>query len=606
MTLPTFVVVGLLAVAQQVPPPPSLPMPPRAPAAPPRIEPGAGVISGTVVSDETPPRPVRTVRVTLNMTGRAGFPGKTVTTDDLGRFQFDGLPAGRFNIQANRPNYVRMNYGARRPDRPGTPVPIAEGEQKSGLVITMPRGGVITGTIRDASGAPVSGATVTTLSFNYSVLTGQRQLVTETSGARSRTDDRGVYRSWGLAAGEFVIAVQPPVEAIDLGVEETRALGAADIDRVLAEARRGNAMTSAAAASTDRQAPGEPVRYTAIYYPGTPELASAQTVKIAAGEERDGVDVQLQMVRTARIAGAVRFPEGAPAGPLNLTLAPIFVPGQAVMSQPARPATATAGRDGAFSFGGVAPGRYTVIVKSSGSPAWWSTADIAVDGRDQDVGLELRPPLSVRGRFVFEGSTEPPKTFGGTRMFLQPPSAGSMISQSDGGEVGDDGRFEIRGVIPDVYFWGQLNGTATGAFASWSLKSVTANGRDASDGALEVRPNESVEMIFTLHDRPSELAGTLQDASGRAASDYFVVVFPTDKTRWAQRSRRVQVLRPGTDGQFSTRGLPAGEYYIGALTDLANGEQNDPALLESLVPASLKITLSDGEKTTQDLRLAGR
>jgi hypothetical protein len=573
MTLSTFVVVGLLALVPQAPPPPPLPIAPRAPATPPRIEPGTGVISGTVVSDETPPRPVRTVRVTLNMTGRAGFPGKTVTTDDAGRFQFDGLPAGRFNLQAYRPNYVRMNYGARRPDRPGTPVPLADAEQKSGLVITIPRGGVITGTIRDA---------------------------------RSRTDDRGVYRSWGLAAGEFVIAVQPPVEAVDLGVEETRALSASDIDRVLVEARRSTAMTPAAPASTDRQTPGEPVKYTPIYYPGTPELAAARTVKIAAGEERDGVDVQLQLVRTARVAGAVRSPEGAPAGSVSLTLAPTFVPGQSVLSQPARPATASAGRDGRFSFGSVAPGRYTLIAKSSGSPAWWSTADVAVDGRDLDVGLELRPPLSIRGRFVFEGTAEPPKSFGGMRLFLQPPAAGSMINESDGGVVGDDGRFEIRGVIPDLYFWGQLSGSATATFTSWALKSVTANGRDAFDGALEVRPNENIEMIFTYHDRPSELTGTLQDASGRAASDYFVVVFPAEKSRWGQKSRRVQVLRPGTDGQFSARGLPSGEYYIAALTDLANGEQNDPGLLESLVPASLKITLADGEKTTQDLRLAGR
>ena len=53
------------------------------------------------------------------------------------------------------------------------------------------------------------------------------------------------------------------------------------------------------------------------------------------------------------------------------------------------------------------------------------------------------------------------------------------------------------------------------------------------------------------------------------------------------------------------KGVPAGEYYLAALTDLENGEWNDPTLLERLIPSSIKVTLRDGEVTTQDVRIGG-
>jgi hypothetical protein len=49
--------------------------------------------------------------------------------------------------------------------------------------------------------------------------------------------------------------------------------------------------------------------------------------------------------------------------------------------------------------------------------------------------------------------------------------------------------------------------------------------------------------------------------------------------------------------------LPAGEYFIAALTDLEPGESNDPTLLAQLASAASKVTLRDGATTTQDFRI---
>jgi hypothetical protein len=65
------------------------------------------------------------------------------------------------------------------------------------------------------------------------------------------------------------------------------------------------------------------------------------------------------------------------------------------------------------------------------------------------------------------------------------------------------------------------------------------------------------------------------------------------------------MTRPATDGAFSVKGLPAGEYLLAALADLEAGEWNDPTLLEQLVRGSVKVTLREGETTTRDIRIGG-
>src|SRR5207344_3609621 len=87
---------------------------------------GTGSISGTLASDEQTPQDIRRARVDITADG---LPSKNVYTDDHGRFVFTGLPGGRYTLVATKPGYVRAAYGARRADRPGTPITLADGQQ---------------------------------------------------------------------------------------------------------------------------------------------------------------------------------------------------------------------------------------------------------------------------------------------------------------------------------------------------------------------------------------------------------------------------------------------------------------------------------------------
>ena len=113
-------------------------------------------------------------------------------------------------------------------------------------------------------------------------------------------------------------------------------------------------------------------------------------------------------------------------------------------------------------------------------------------------------------------------------------------------------------------------------------------------------------VVVTFTDKPSELSGTVFDGLGRVTPNFPIVVFSTDQAYWTPSSRHVQTARPSSDGQFKVTGLPAGEYYVCAVTAVDRTEVYDPAFLEQLVAVSFKITIADGQKLKQDLRLGGK
>jgi hypothetical protein len=140
----------------------------------------------------------------------------------------------------------------------------------------------------------------------------------------------------------------------------------------------------------------------------------------------------------------------------------------------------------------------------------------------------------------------------------------------------------------------------------WWPRSAMLGGRDLLDGRIEITADmhlAGVEVTFT--DRRSELSGRLQSASGDAASDVFVIAFAADRRFWGPNARRVQAVRPGVDGRYVIKDLPAGDYLLAAVTDVDQDEWQDPAFLERLQAVAVKVTIAEGEKKTLDLRIGG-
>ena len=578
----------------------------------PPAAPGTASISGTVFLAGESKQPARRVRVTLTNVDRTS-PGQTATTDDRGAFAFHTLPTGRFELQAFKPGYLRASFGASRPERAGTPIVVKDGQTTADVAMTIARGGVISGHVRDPRGRPVPGANVRVLKLAYHAVTGERTLVAQGAGSTTMTDDRGEYRAYGLPPGGYLVLVPPPTG--DPWDRDIRPLTSDDVRRAMDLARAG---------TPPRPAPSQPgpkpssssaparVNYAPIFHPGVTNIGAAATIALGVSEERTGVDVSVDLVPTATISGRISSPTGDLPQGLWIQVVPAGADATMLAGAGVRGMSAQVSPGGTYAVAGVSPGAYTVKAGTSlgggrGKPipdglTMWAAADVQVSGQDLEVLLTLQPGVPIKGRVIFEGAQPLPAELETLAFSLVALGSGGTALWTGGGKVEAGGRFGFASVPPGSYQF-VTRWSTPGADDKWTIKSSVANNRDAFESPLRVDPDRPLEWTVTFTDKPAVLTGTLQDRGGRAATDYYVVVFSSDRAHWTAGSRRVRVTRPATDGAFIARGLPSGEYFIAALTDLEAGESNDPALLTQLAAAAAKVTLRDGATTTQDFRI---
>jgi hypothetical protein len=608
------------------------------------VEPaGTSRIAGVVVSDESPDRPISRAIVTL--TGGGLALARAAVTGIEGAFSFDNLPAGDFTIRATKPAYLPGAYGARRPWRTGTQLTIAQG-QSADVRLRLARGAVIAGTIRDARGNVATGVTVEVVPVPRVRLPVQQNVVSQSAV----TDDQGAYRVFGLPPGDYLIAAIPPrpgfssvaglpgMEMRSMGPNNLTQRSASEIDAIFRELQSG-APSMAAPGSQRPSPPVEPVRtigYAPVYFPNVVVVGQATKVSLRQAEIREGIDVTIDLVKTTTVTGLVTNPHGAlPAVALSIQAADERPYGAPIAAPALTQAPST---DGKFEYTGLTPGRYVIWARSrDGAPApppgagtgggatilsgsasaagpgaqLWAMAEIVAAGEPiSGVTLTLQPTLRLTGRVRFDSAATGTPGEGSTvRVTLASETApfGGMANLTNFGGppipaalAQPDGTFALTGIVPGVY---RL--TATLSAPAWSLQSAVLGDRDVLDYPLEIgAAGESRPIVLTFSDRQTEIAGSLRAPAGIPAPDHFVLVFPADRSLWRPLSRRVQVARPSTSGQFTIRGLPPGEYLIGALTDMEAEDVHDAAFLEQVAAAAIRISLKDGEQKRQDIQIA--
>jgi hypothetical protein len=545
---------------------------------------GAAMLAGVVSTTGESPQPIRRALVTLS---GGGLPATVQTvTDDSGRFVFTELPAGRYTLTADKPAWVRTYVGSKRVGRgPATPIALADGQRLTNIRIGLLRGGAIEGTVVDEHGKPLASAQVQV--SLVTILNGERKLV-PALGAQpwATTDDRGRYRLFGLPPGDYVARSS----GSGLSGGGVRLTTAADVDAAM----KGGTPSG-----------GPAIGRRHAYFPGVPDAASAEVITLTADAERTGIDIVVPLVRTSRVDGIAITGGGQPlrnvmVGIANLSSGSLW----------SSPGAVRPGTDGRFSMASMPPGRYLFFGRGTdrddvadGPGAWltlWTATEVLVgEGETVDAILRFLPGVTVAGRVRVDAATTPADvTKFRLALTAEPAIAGAMVGLPPA-SLQPDGSFTFMGVPPGTY---RLALPPQGA---WSLRSAMVDGRDTLDLPLEVDPGRDVENVMvTLTDRPSEISGTLFDQLDRPAPEYAIVAFSTERAHWTTAPRRMSgVVKVGSDGTFVVRGLPPGEYFLTALIDLDPSQLADPKVLEYLATASIRITLGEGEKKVQDLKL---
>lgn len=315
----------------------------------------AGVITLRVVEQGTSApvadAQVRVVNATPPNGSQLFDPPREALTDTDGRYRFERMAPGRYNISINK-----TGYASPPPPTPPPFVVIEADRPTVELLIALPRGAVIAGRVLDVNGQPRADVRVMAM----------RRVPGSASGnfvpmmPPGLTNDLGEFRIHSLAAGEYVVQANPNTRWLPL---DSRA-----------------------------DAPAPKLVTVSTYYPGTVDADIAQPVTLVAGQTLNGVEIGLLQVPTYSIAGIVVDQSGRPLANAGVTIA--TASGSRISM--AGPATRVLTEDdGSFKLDGLTSGTYTVnaAVPSGGgatSYTYITSNQVRVVVNDDHVtGLQL-------------------------------------------------------------------------------------------------------------------------------------------------------------------------------------------------------------------------
>ena len=182
---------------------------------------GAGLSFATHAQTKAttkPPTSTITGRVTVHGKGAAGIavglryadfspqgqPSLKGVTDQDGYYRITDVPAGSYLVTPLAPAFVLPDQGSLRGR--GKSLILGDGENVEGIDFSIQRGGVITGKVTDADGRPVVEEPLLIVPADQVNQPNQR-FGPPVVPLTFQTDDRGVYRMYGIPEGRYKVSV---------------------------------------------------------------------------------------------------------------------------------------------------------------------------------------------------------------------------------------------------------------------------------------------------------------------------------------------------------------------------------------------------------------
>jgi protocatechuate 3,4-dioxygenase beta subunit len=525
---------------------------PQRDAPPPRVATGTAVISGVVTGADTG-QPIRRAVVTLFPQG--GGRGRAVVTDSAGAYQFADLIAGTYYLQVQpdsfQGQYASARYGAGV--RIGKGITVTEGQHFDKGNIALPRAGAIEGRVVDDFGEPVARIRV------YASLVAQGGYVAR-SGFGSETDDLGRFRLFGIEPGEYVVAAEG----------------------------RGTRM------SVEAEGDGFPI----TYYPSTPGAREASRVRISAGVEARGLQLQVFRTRTFRLTGTVVDSQGRIRSDVMIMLSRSGPPG-------AGGSGTSADEHGKFTIQQVFPGEYRLNVSPQiyGRPSEaaktprkeYASVPLHVSADMEDLVIVTSPGVSIAGTILFtEGQPE------------RPPEMRVLVGQAD--RMLSMGRPMSAPVDSHMQFtleelFGAVRLSVQPLPRGYALQYVRVGWTDITDQEFEFKPAHSGQLQIVLTNRVGTLEGTVAGDDDELDAAIVLLIPEEKELRRLGSSRMRQLLV--RDGKFSVTGLLPGRYHVVAVPreNFLQDPDQGPEFFDPMVRQATSVVVVEGETTQLGLRL---
>ena len=441
------------------------------------------------------------------------------TSDQEGKYRITSVPRGSYYVAPVAPAFVISDVNKSS----GQSLVITEGDNVEGIDFDLVKGGVITGKVTDTDGHPIVEEQVSLLSADY-----PRSGPSFHVPGNFQTDDRGIYRMFGIRPGRYKVSV-----------------GEESVYRGVGGRRHSLPIT---------------------FYPDTNEAAKAAVIEIGEGSEATKIDITLgHPLEGFAVSGRVVDGEtGKPVSGMPISLSKIMIIDASSRSGYGGVTDARSDAEGAFRLNKLPAGKYSVSIEPP-PESDLRAEPVAFDVIDQEVtGLLIKTATgaSLSGTVVFEGSCGP-NTAG-----TQAPSWLSVHLRNEGlgftsnqpAQIKPDGSFRIGGL---------LAGNVTFSIGSWgptgNAKVITIS-RVERDGVvqpngIQVQTGEHLSGIRIVAAYSSgSIRGVVKVENGTLppSGDLVVGLNKVGDANWNSGGGTAVDAR----GHFLIEGLAAGTYEL--------------------------------------------
>ena len=510
-------------------------------------------IAGTVVS-KVDGHPLARARVTVRDARDAQKFESQVTSED-GRFQFTGVPAGKYSLTGAKRGFIAASYDQH--EQFSTAIVTGAGLDTESLILQLAPAAIIFGKVLDESGEPVRRATVSVYFEDHSSGVDQIRQTHVT-----QTDDLGAYEITPLTPGTyFLSASAKPWYAIHPtsdSVAGSKATGTANADST----------------NFDRSLD---VAYPVTYYADVTDTDSATPIPIRGGE-RLQVEIHLNPVPALHLF--FRVHNNGNRGDIFPRLEqPSFDGSTFLQSDIVRTVS-----PGLVEITGVRAGRYNVHFYGAGAGTQMNGIEVNKDGEEIDTSAaEVLSTVKLSVRVTGENSL-PPGLVVALRSAHQAMMGPRQLSAK--GEAGfteiPPGKYEVV-----------LLGTAR----TYSVAHISAEGAEVSGHSFTVAAGSTPSVSVTLVGGSLNVEGTAKRA-GTPFAGAMVVLVPKDPEDNADLFRRDQ---SDLDGTFSLRNVVPGSYTILAIENGWELNWSQPAVIAAYMSHGRTIQVGNPAGRTMSL-----
>jgi len=485
-------------------------------------------------------------------------PYQRATTDPDGVYHITNVAPGNYEIVTSAPAFVPDKGEARRKQ-----VIVGDDDNVEGINFALVRGGVITGRVTDADGRPLIQQQVGIYpenSFPQSQQQpSQRQIFPVTT---VQTDDRGIYRVFGLQAGRYKVASGRSDDTFMTGPN-----------------------------------PAGRTSYKQVFYQDASEPDKAKVIEVGEGSEATDIDITLgRALQTFAASG--RVIDGDRGQPL-----PNFRFGvQRIVGQRAEYVNTliTSNVQGDFIIEGLIPGRYGITLYPGQNQSNELRAEaLNFEIIDQDISgvvVKLIKGASVSGVVVIESEDKAVQAKLSElqlRGFVAVPGGG-MVGTSASSPIGPDGSFRLAGLGS-----GTLNlnlGMQSRPLPPKGFSIARTERDGVATRGIEIKDGEQVTgvRVFLAYGS-AVIRGVVTAENGPLPEGTRVTVSLTKPGE-----RNGPLLRPpivDPRGRFLIEGITAGTYELTTIFGIT-GQRTTARVVRRVVT----VTVQEG--STQDLTIA--